>query len=550
MGEAHLHHAEAAHGPAGRVVGAHPPAVHDRVGHVVGAGGEEAGVGQHGRGGGGVGAAVEGDGGLHLHEPAVHGGVVAVLQAGRVAVHVAEERLLAVVEHLHGASGVQRQQAQMYLQRDVLAGAECAAHAGQRDVNVFGRQVERLGNLALVGVQPLGGDEQLHPAVAAGQRQARLGSHEGLVLHAHLVVALHDHVGGGIGVAVADPHMAEHVAVGVDGRGVGRGGGIGDGGQRLVVHDDGLGGQAGRLGMVGGHQRHRLAAVAHDVGGEHRLVGVLEAVGALAGDVVGCEDGPHAGDGQGGGDVDGADPGVGVRRAQRPAPQHAVGPQVGGELERSGGFRDAVGAGHALADAPRGAGPGRRLDAAGRCPCRHGRRRTDHIGRAGDVGRVREAQCHGRRRINGGRRHAGAIIHLHTISQEPTHPVSTHQILHFVKGIDIYCTSGVEAPDRLRPASVGPVDVPAVADSEDDHLSSCVVDPVQDAVCAPPDAPQPLQLVPQRHAETPRVLQHGPGDQLDDRSGNRLREFFRDGRGCRAGDDDLVGLIPRIGHAS
>ena len=252
----------------------------------------------------------------------------------------------------------------MDLQGDVLAGAERSAHPGEGEVDVGGCQAERLGDLALVVVQPLGGDEQLHAAVDGGHRQARLGAHESLVLHADLVVALHDHVAGGGGVAVADADVAEHVAVGVDGRGVGGGGGVGDGVQRLVVHDDGFGSQQGGLGMVGGHQRHRFAAVADDVGGEDRLVGVLDAEDARSGQVVGGQHGPHTADGQGGGDVDGADAGVGVRRAQRPAPQHAVGPQVRGEGEGAGGLGDAVGPRNALADAPGGAGPYRRLHTA------------------------------------------------------------------------------------------------------------------------------------------------------------------------------------------
>ena len=165
VGEADLHHAEASHGPARGVVGAHPPAVDGGVGHLVGAGGEEAGVGEDRGGGGGVGAAVQDDLGLDLHEVAVGGGVVAVAHPGRMAVHVAEERLLAVVEHLHGALGVQRQQAQVDLQGDVLAGAERPAHAGEGEVNVGGCQAQGVGDLALVVVQPLGGDEQLHAAV-------------------------------------------------------------------------------------------------------------------------------------------------------------------------------------------------------------------------------------------------------------------------------------------------------------------------------------------------------------------------------------------------
>ena len=185
------------------------------------------------------------------------------------------------------------------------------------------------------------------------------------------------------GVAVADADVAEQVALGVDGRGVGSGGGIGDGGQRLVVHLDGLGGEPGGLGMIGGHQRHRLTGVADDVSGQDRLVGVLDAEDAGATDVVRGQHGPHTADDQGGGDVDGADARVGVRRAQGLAPEHAVGPQVRGEGEGAGGLGDAVGSRNALTDAPDGAGPRRRLHAGGRAQ-RHARsgrsgHRSDHL---------------------------------------------------------------------------------------------------------------------------------------------------------------------------
>ena len=86
--------------------------------------------------------------------------------------------------------------------------------------------------------------------------------------------------------------------------------------------------------MVGRDRGDRLARVAHDVAGEHRLVAVLEPVAVAPGDVVGGEDArARRGSRSAGDDVDAEDAGRRVRRAQRLTPQHALGPQVAGERE-------------------------------------------------------------------------------------------------------------------------------------------------------------------------------------------------------------------------
>ena len=103
--------------------------------------------------------------------------------------------------------------------------------------------------------------------------------------------------------------------------------------------------------MVGGDDRDRLALVADLVPGQHRLVGDLEPVGLAAGHVLVREDGVHAADAERGRDVQLADPRARVRAAQRRAPQHPVGPQVGRVREVALDLRDAVGAADALADA-------------------------------------------------------------------------------------------------------------------------------------------------------------------------------------------------------
>ena len=238
----------------------------------------------------------------------------------------------------------------MDLHRQVLAAAERAAHAAERDAHLLRRQVEAGRGLVAVDVQPLRGDEEVDAAVLGRHREAGLGAEEGLVLHPDLVLAADHDLGGGLRVAVLDPHVAQQVAGRVQRVGVERLLGVGDRLEHLVVDLD-LGGRvAGGLGMVGGHDRHRLALVADLVEGQHRLVGDLEPVDLAAGHVLVREDGEHAADGQRRRDVDLADPRARVRAAQRGAPQHPVGPQVGRVREVALDLGDPVGAAQALAD--------------------------------------------------------------------------------------------------------------------------------------------------------------------------------------------------------
>src|SRR5690606_31181944 len=136
VGEAHLDGTEAAHGTAGRVVGPGADPV-DRHGIApVGANGEVAGVGQHSAGGRCVGAAVEEDLGFHSDEPAVGVRLVAIPHAGGMTVDVARERLVPVIHHLDGPTGVQRQQAQVDVQIHVLAGTDSSADADRVSANL------------------------------------------------------------------------------------------------------------------------------------------------------------------------------------------------------------------------------------------------------------------------------------------------------------------------------------------------------------------------------------------------------------------------------
>ena len=135
---------------------------------------------------------------------------------------VAQEGLLAGVDHLHGPPGSQRQEADLHLHAHVLAGPEGAADAGEVQADLLERKRQGGGDLLLVDVQPLGGDVEVDTAVIGRDREPGLGAHEGLVLHAGLVAALDDDCADGVGVAAADLLAEEHVSERMDGLGVDR----------------------------------------------------------------------------------------------------------------------------------------------------------------------------------------------------------------------------------------------------------------------------------------------------------------------------------------
>jgi hypothetical protein len=112
------------------------------------------------------------------------------------------------------------------------------------------------------------------------------------------------------------------------------------------------GGAAGLLGMLGGDDRDRLAEVAHLLHGEDWLVGDLEPVALVTGDVLVREDGADAGHAARLGCVDRGDAGPRVRAAKGVPVEHAGREEIArvGELARHLG--DRVGAADRLADAP------------------------------------------------------------------------------------------------------------------------------------------------------------------------------------------------------
>ena len=134
-GEARLHGAEAAHRAARRVVRVDARRLEQRVRDRVRTARERRRVRRHRGRRGRVRAAVEQD--PHAHADELPVAVRAVLgpDLRRVPVHVADERLLAVVDHLHRPARVQREQRAVDLHREVLAPAERAADAGEVDAH-------------------------------------------------------------------------------------------------------------------------------------------------------------------------------------------------------------------------------------------------------------------------------------------------------------------------------------------------------------------------------------------------------------------------------
>ena len=82
--------------------------------------------------------------------------------------------------------------------------------------------------------------------------------------------------------------------VGMERRLLGRALHVDDRLEQLVLDPHGGGGAARLLRLLGRDERDRLAVVADALGGEHRLVGELEPVGLLAGDVAVREHGVDA----------------------------------------------------------------------------------------------------------------------------------------------------------------------------------------------------------------------------------------------------------------
>ena len=234
----------------------------------------------------------------------------------------------------------------MSLHRQVLARAKRAADAGHCESHLLGRQPKALRELVPVDMQPLRSDVEIDAALAVRNRETRLRAKRRLVLHTDLVLALDDHVRVRVLVASPDLDPPGDVAVGMQSRCVIRERflGIAQRFQDLVLHPHRLRRAPGMLGMVGGHQRNRLAPVTHDIHRQHRLVADLEPEHLAPGHFLVREHRLHAWHRARLAHINGSDACVRVRAAHRRAPQHAFDLQVGRVREIAARFEGGVGA--------------------------------------------------------------------------------------------------------------------------------------------------------------------------------------------------------------
>jgi len=241
----------------------------------------------------------------------------------------------------------------MDLHADILARAKGAAHPGEVEAHFLGRQGEAGPELLLVGVEPLGRDEQVDATIGGRHREAGFRTERCLVLHAGLVAAFYPHLGAGVGIAVDDGQRTHHVALRVDGGGrfFERLLHVGDRGHNLVVDGDLLDRGAGQFEILGGDDRHRLTLVADDVHRENRLVLHVEPEGLYAGHIGVSQHGPHAGRVRSGRGIDRHDLGMWMGTAQGRPPQHPIAMQVAGVLELTLHLGDAINALDRLANA-------------------------------------------------------------------------------------------------------------------------------------------------------------------------------------------------------
>ena len=198
-------------------------------------------------------------------------------------------------------------------------------------------------------MQPLRRDVDVDAALAVGDGQPRLRPEERLILDADVVDAADGHVTVGVRVAVADDEVANDVRavvlavavrhrrpVGVQRRLLGGALHVDDRFEQLVLDADGCRSAARLLRLLGGDERDRLAVVADALGGEHGLVGELEPVRLLAGDIAVREHGVDARHPHRLRDVELDDLRVRMRAADGDAPEHPGRVQVArvGELAR------------------------------------------------------------------------------------------------------------------------------------------------------------------------------------------------------------------------
>ena len=106
-----------------------------------------------------------------------------------VPVDVADEGLLAVVDHLDRTVRVQRQHRPVDLHGEVLTPAERSPDSRQVDADLLRREAEAGRDLVAVDVQPLGRDVDVHPSLAVRHSEPGFWAEERLILDSEVVDA-------------------------------------------------------------------------------------------------------------------------------------------------------------------------------------------------------------------------------------------------------------------------------------------------------------------------------------------------------------------------
>ena len=258
-----------------------------------------------------------------------------------MALGVDQDGLLAGELYLHRHTGHIRQQGGMVLNGHILLAAEAAAHQHILDLAVVIVHPQHGGALVHGGVRALVRGQQADAAVFQGQGHAALRLQEG-VLRPGSVEVPGQHISGTPDGALSVPPgdvlvcldvvlvLLKHQRC-VRCSGLRR---VVDGREHLILHlHQLLGGLQGLL-VPGTDQGHGVPQIVGDLAHADQggLVLFQMAHVDLAGDVLLGQDAHHAGQGLGGADVDGQDPGPGVPAAHRAAIAHPVHIHVVGVL--------------------------------------------------------------------------------------------------------------------------------------------------------------------------------------------------------------------------
>ena len=251
---------------------------------------------RHGGPPGGVGASVEGRVEFDRLQRAVGIAAHARLDRRGMALGARHHALGPLVDAGDRRAGEPGGKRRERLDRDVELAAEAAAAGARHDPHLRWREAQHLGGRVAVHHRRLGRDEELHP-LAQAPRPAGLGLDVGVLDEGGLEAPFGGHRAARErrpGVAALDPTLDELVALGlfVDQGGAQRAGVVQAVHRRerlvadrqvFVAH------RRDRLARAN-ERHHRIAPVAHDAFGEHRLVAQVGIdADAVVGHVGGCE---------------------------------------------------------------------------------------------------------------------------------------------------------------------------------------------------------------------------------------------------------------------